>query len=321
MADNGKMFRTSISGFNKDDVNRYILEMDRKNKEKTDKLTKDLEDMTQNNRQLSETIAEMENANAQQNSKLAELEAEIARLQEENKAQAESLADITKRHDFYRIQTEAQNEALTKAKEERTALTERVDALTEESRTKDAQIKANAEKYAADIETLRSAYENEIKQIKDAAKVDDGVAYKLDMYDRISSQIGDILINANRNSDEIITAAKNEAEKLISQTNANAEESAKKMRDGIKSCAENTMDELKNEFSSNVSSCVREIQTCITDIQYETNALLSFLNQKQNEMNERIDFYHNNISESVEGKVNSLDMQCTAIIKTEGSAK
>ncbi len=314
MAENGKMFRTSISGYNKDDVNRYILDMDRKNREKTEELTKKADDLLKTNEELTAKVDLLEQNNTDSAEQLRALEEELNRLKEENKAQAESIEEITKRYEFCRIQTEAQNEALAKAKEEKTALNEKIETLTEESRAKDAQIKANAEKYAADIETLRSAYDNEIKQVKDSAKVDESVAYKLDMYDRISSQIGDILINANRNSDEIISSARTEAEKLLTHAKTEAAESSARMQDGIRSCADRAMDEMKDEFTSNMTNCVKEIQTCITDIQYETNALLSFLNRKQTEMNERIEFYHGNLSDTIGGKLQEMENRCSGIV-------
>lgn len=314
MSENGKMFRTAMGGFNKDDVNRYILEMDRKHKEKTENLEKDLEAKAKECDFLSAKIEEMKGAEAEKNSRLSELEEELARLKEENRVLTESKDELGKKGEFFKIQTETLDKELSRERDEKNTLNERIAALTEESHAKDAQIKQNAEKYAADIETLRSAYENEIRQAKDAAKLDEGAAYKLDMYDRISSQIGDILINANRSSDEIITSARNEAEKLLNQTNADAAENAKRMQDGIHACAVSTAHELKNDFSTNVGSCISEIRTCISDIQYETDALMSFLKRKQEEINERLDFCHSSISENVEEKISNMAAECGEII-------
>ncbi len=321
MAENGRMFRTSISGYNKDDVNRYIIETDRKNREQTDELTKKTEELTKANTELTKKAETLEQNNAESADRLLALEEELNRLKEENKAQAASIEEITKRYEFCRIQTDAQNEALAKAKEERERLNRQIEALTEDSHGKDLQIKQNAEKYAADIETLRSAYEKELAQIKDAAKVDESVAYKLDMYDRISSQIGDILINANRNSDEIISAARSEAANLLTRTNTEAAENSARMKDGIRGCADQTVNELKNEFTSNIGSCVKEIQTCITDMQYETDALMAFLNRKQTEINERLEFYHGSLTENIDGKLQSMEAECRAVIEGGNAAQ
>lgn len=312
--DNGKMFRSALSGYNKDDVNRYILDMDRKNKEKSDAMTKELDDMGKANAALSEDKARLEEKITETTARLTEQEGEIARLKEEINRMTEKVGDMTEQLRLSEEQAEAKSGELTKVKAENAELSSKYAALIEESRDKDAQIKANAEKYAADLETMRAAYENELKKVSEATKVDEGVAYKLDMYDKISSQIGDILINANRNSDEIITSAKNEAEKLLNEANAKANEFSQKMHAGIHRSSVQTLNELKDEFDANVENCVKEIQTCITEIQYEANALMSFLSKKQAEMNERIDFCHSNISDTIAGKLDGLTEQCSSII-------
>lgn len=338
-AENGRMFRSALSGYNKDDVNKYILDTDLKNRETLDKLNRDVEDMRKLNIALVDKNEQLEAKNAEQSIRIAELEAEIERLVAENKTQADSIQDITKKHDFYKAQTEAQNEVITRLRDEKASLNETVEVLSGESRSKDEQIKANAEKYAADIETLRAAYEAEMEQVKNAAKTDEGVAYKLDMYDKISSQIGDILINANRNSDEIISSAKREAEKILLKANeeaerlksewnavaetrkAEAEVKSHNVQVGISTSANNALREIKEEFAGSMNNCVKEIQTCITEMQYETNALMSFLEQKQAEMNDRIEFYHSNVSDSVEEKLIALDSECSEIINSSSITK
>ena len=338
-AENGKMFRSALSGYNKDDVNRYILETDRKYREEMDKLNRDVEDMGKINIGLADKNEKLEEKNAEITTRLAEMEAELAELKTEKKTLMESVQDLTKKNDFYKAQTEAQNEVLTKSREEKNVLAEKVEALTSESRNKDEQIRLNAEKYAADIETLRKAYEEEIRQIKDAAKADEGVAYKLDMYDKISSQIGDILINANRNSDDIITAARMESEKILLKANdeaerlrlecgaeaekrrAESEENARRVQNGIAVSAGRVLDEIRDEFAGNMNNCVKEIQTCIADMQYETNALMALLQQKQEEMNERLEFYHVSVSDTVEGKLADLRSECAVMINGDPEAE
>ncbi|MBE6599547.1 MAG: hypothetical protein E7638_08910 [Ruminococcaceae bacterium] len=319
--ENGKMFRSAISGYNKDDVNRYILESDKQFREEKEKLTKDIEDMGRFNVELAEKNDRLEEKSAEAVSRLAELEAEAARLKEEIGSLNETIRDLTKRHDFYKVQTEAQNETLTKAKAEKAALSEQIAALSEESRKKDAQIKGAAEKYAADLEVMRQAYEAELKQMKDAAKADDGVAYKLDMYDKISSQIGDILINANRNSDEIITTAKREAENILRQTNADAKGNAARMKENISHSSDRAIRELRGEFTGSMNNCVGEIQTCMTELRYEADSLLSLLEKKQAEIAERIDFYSAGLTEAVADRLKALDTEYSGIIGGESAAE
>ncbi len=316
-AENGRMFRSALSGYNKDDVNRYILETDRRYKEEKDKLAKDIEDMGRFNVELASKNEALTEQTAAGTARIAELEAEVARLTEEAKATEETLRDITKRHDFYKAQTDAQNDALAKAKDEKTSLNDKIAALTEEGRKKDEQLKANAEKYAADLATLRQAYEDEIKTAKDSAKVGDDVSYKLDMYDKISSQIGDILINANRNADEILTTAKREAEKLLRDANTEATENATRMKTDISASADRTMREIREEFAGSMAGCASEIQTCITELQYEANALLALLQKKQAEVGERLEFYNTGVAEMIKERLGELDSDCDHIIRND----
>ena len=171
------------------------------------------------------------------------------------------------------------------------------------------------------LDSERKPSKEEIKAAKEAAKPDESAAYKLDMYDRISSQIGDILINANRSSDEIVTAARTEAEKLLSRTTADAAERSTRMREGIHNCAVQTLARLKEDFVSNMTNCAGELQTCIKEIQYETEALMAFLTRKQSEMSERIEFYYGAASETVEHKVETMAEECGSIISQEQSSK
>lgn len=332
-SENGKMFRSALSGYNKEDVNRYILDTDLKNRETVDKLNRDIEDMGKINIELVEKNERLEAQNAERTAAAVAMEAELERLKKEIAAQTENLADMTKKCDFYRAQSEAQREALNRLREEKSALAQKNEALTDELCGRDEQIKANAAKYASDMETLKTAYEAEIEQIKASAS-DESVAYKLDMYDKISSQIGDILINANRNADDMISSAKQEAERILARTaeevssrkaecekavelqQKKAEAHFHNVRSGISSSAEHTLSALRDEFSGNMNNCVREIQTGISEMQCQMNALMSLLKQKQEEMNERIEFYHGSVSDSVDERLEVMQEECDDIVRT-----
>lgn len=332
-AENGKTFRSALSGYNKEDVNRYILDTDLKNRETVDKLNRDIEDMGKINIELVEKNERLEAQNAERTVAAAAMEAEIERLKKEVAAQTENLADMTRKCDFYKAQSEAQREVCDRLREEKNVLAQKTEALTDELSSRDEQIKANAAKYASDMETLKTAYEAEIEQIKASAS-DESVAYKLDMYDKISSQIGDILINANRNADDIISSAKQEAERILARTEEEVssrkvecekavelqqkktEAHFRNVRSGISSSAERTLSALRDEFSGNMNNCVREIQTGISEMQYQMNALMSFLKQKQEELNERIEFYHGGVSDSVDERLNVMQKECDDIVRT-----
>jgi len=57
------------------------------------------------------------------------------------------------------------------------------------------------------------------------------------------------------------------------------------------------------------------------DMQYETNALMALLQQKQEEMNERLEFYHVSVSDTVEGKLADLRSECAVMINGDPEAE
>ena len=113
-----KMFRTQMGGFHKDDVNNYIKDIDIKHSEEIEKLT--------------EKIAKLEAEIASYNEKCSALMEGNARLLEEkNNAEktavdAESIisekdaqiADISKKLDFYKTESEAQINVMNNLKTE-----------------------------------------------------------------------------------------------------------------------------------------------------------------------------------------------------------
>ncbi len=150
-------------------------------------------------------------------------------------------------------------------------------------------------------------------------------AYKLEMYDKISSQLGDIIINANRNADDIVSSAREEAEKLRLDTELEcakkradcenetallrAETAAEtaQIRERLSGAATSLLDAIQDDMHTNIESCIREMNDCISDMQYELQSLLSKLSNRSDEMNDRIGYYQGCISEEIEKKLGGLD--------------
>jgi len=150
-------------------------------------------------------------------------------------------------------------------------------------------------------------------------------AYKLEMYDKVSSQLGDILIGANRNADDIISAAKNEAAQLrtdaeieceqkraecdasISRTRIELEEEASYIRERLSVAAGDLLTNVSTDLHTNTENCIRELSTCVEDMQYEIRALFSRLTSRCSEMNDRIDYYQNCVSDGVNSKLKEMD--------------
>ncbi len=192
-------------------------------------------------------------------------------------------------------------------------------------------VKKNDELTAKDAEiaALTTAHEQAMSQCVHKALGDvterGSDAYKLDMYDKVSSQLGDILIGANRNADEIISAAKAEADKLltdadieceqkrtecnaaVNRTRIEVEEEAAYIRERLSAAAGELLAGVSTDLHANTENCIRELTACVEDMQYEIRALFSRLTARSSEMNDRIDYYQNCVSEGIDAKLAEMD--------------
>ncbi|MBQ7933117.1 MAG: hypothetical protein IJ334_19185 [Clostridia bacterium] len=150
-------------------------------------------------------------------------------------------------------------------------------------------------------------------------------AYKLEMYNKISAQLGDILINANRNADEILSAAREEAEKLridmeiecaqkraeceseIEQIRSETAEEAAYIRERLSGNAASMLSTVSADLHGNIENCIREMNDAITDMQYEMQTLLTKITARSGEMNDRISYYQGCVAEGIEKKLSDMD--------------
>ncbi len=154
---------------------------------------------------------------------------------------------------------------------------------------------------------------------------EESIAYKLRMYDKISGQIGDILLNANRNADDILTSAHEEADKLRSdameeanrigveaqaqamRTRSETEEEASYIRDRLSVTAGHLLTEISGDLHDNVDSCLREVDTCITEMQSDMETVLNTIQARYREMSDRILYYQNCVTDTVSDKLHEMD--------------
>lgn len=332
-----KMFRTQMGGFNKDDVNNYIKDTDLKHSLEIEKLT--------------EKIAKLEAEIATVNEKCAALTEGNKLLVEEKNLAAEAvleaeaaiadknlqIADITKKLDFYKTESEAQINVMNNLKTENkrlaaeletassnatSELSEEISRLTALNTEKDAIIVSlNDELERVNAENIVLSESSKVSE--DMGDVNDHTsdAYKLDMYNKISSQLGDILINANRNADDIVTAAKQDADKIIADAQvecdrrlAESTAEANYTRERIAEISTNILASVSGELHGNIENCMKEITTCIDDMQYEIKTLMTKLSARSSEMNDKVAYYQNTATESVDQKLTEMDAEYGAVI-------
>lgn len=379
----GKKFRNAINGYNKEDVNQYIMEADRqvrdsleetedrlraaegenrKLTEERDTLKGQLEDLSKEKAAMASDWAEekarlekaaadsaekaeratkaWEEMTAQAEEKAREAEREREKAEALEKSLAEYQASLAGLETMGKEEAEAlrrENEGLKAEKEllqkESAEAKDRAEGLAKALAEREKAFRAAEEQHTTEIVAQRAQYEAELRTVREAAKSMEGAAYKLDLYDKISSQIGDILISANRNSDDIISSAKQEAERILLRANEEAgalrtaceaeterEKNAlalwsRDVRAGLSDAANLVLKEIREELAGCLSGCVRETQTCVTEMQYEGNALLAVMEQKQAEINEKLDFYGTSAADKVKEKLMTLEETCDSLLR------
>ncbi len=335
-----KMFRSQIGGFNRDDVIQYIKESDRKHADETAALKASLEEAKREAAEAKEAAesAEAKALGAEEAAKVirderdalsASLKDTEARLSETEKSLGENAAaynELSKKMDFYKTQSEAQVrviENLRKESADAASSAERANLELAEIHERLAETEKQLKEKEAALSEAFEAAQNaiELGDISDK----NSIAYKLEMYDKISAQLGDILINANRTAEETLAVAKNDAEKLrketaaecehkraacdaaIARVKAETEEEAATVRERLSVAATETLDAVSNDLHTSIEQCVREVNTCVADMQYEIKTLLAKLSGRSDEMSDKVQYFQNGIAEGIEDKLAKMN--------------
>ncbi|MBQ4354801.1 MAG: hypothetical protein IJC71_07885 [Clostridia bacterium] len=376
----GKVFRTQISGFNKNDVNNYIKETDEKHTAECASLREEIAGLTEKAEQALASLSEVEKQLADAQSAADELRAKLTQKESELTETSASLvsaqkelAEFQKATAFYKSESETQIRVMASQKEEIKTLTDKLEAeqkqsadelaaqkervsalenkaaglltLVSEKDQQFTEMDNRMQQLAAEAEQLKAAKDallqqndalsEEIRNLREeaekAAQFDENTddknspAYKIGMYDKISSQLGDILITANRDADDLLTAAKEEAERMrsevdyecetkraecdaaISRIKTETEEEAAYIRERLSQTANELLTTVSSDLHGSIENCVREINTSFTDIQYEFRTLLSRIANRSSEMNDRVNYYQSCVSDGIEEKLAAMD--------------
>ena len=242
-------FRSSMSGYNRKDVNQYILTINREMEEK-DELLKNAHLEMEENAKTFET-------------ERTSLEASISFLKSEKEALESVLA--------------ATQESAGQLKEEIASLREKL---------------LSAEMTA---DTLRT----ELLQ----RSLPNGTDDKLEKYDRISAQIGDIMISANTSADAIVAAANEHATRIVSET----EKEADYIRTRLSKAADEMLSQISSELHTSTDSCLCELMTALREMRDNTAAMINDFEKRSKELSVKVEYYQSTLSESVNETLKSMD--------------
>jgi len=294
-------FRNAFSGYHKEDVNTYIKEMDLQHAKENEAVSKKLDSITAESETLRQTVKNTEQLLQQIREQLAAAEAELAskeaRIQELSASLQTCQAQLASK-DASIDALQSENESL-------------VSTLAEKEKKMESAIQEAVEASSAKIAEMEQAM----------AATAEETAYKVQMYDKLSTQIGDILLGANRSADDILSSAKSEADKLRLETTdslqkqketilselekirTETEADAKGMQQKLSVMADTLIQEISAELHGNIDSCLKEITTCVSELEYDTETLYQTMQNRYREMSDRIQYYQSNVQENIERRL------------------
>ncbi len=328
MSENTKKFRNAMGGYNKEDVNAFIQETDLANREKQDALQKELDILTTEQgtwlaekEQLQAEMAKLQTAVEEQQQQL-ETQAETIRCLQQQVEEKETIleanmAEKAKLAEQVEQQAKTIPELQGKLATAEAACAEAEKALAATKAEAETALTAEKERAAKEIDRIKAAYLEE----------EDGAGYKIRMYDRISGQIGDILLGANRDADDILCSAKEEAERLrtetadtlaqersavqaeLEQLQADTKAEAMCVRKKLSETAGTLLADISGEMHLNIENCLKELSTCMTEVESDTETLFQTMQRRYQEMNERIQYYQSCMQEHIDARLTEMDEQ------------
>ena len=285
LRNNAKMFRGSVSGFNKEDVNKYIIEMN------------------------TEFSAKEEEYKAEIESLKSKLAISAEKLNEAVTA-LDSVSELEARCRCAEDELEHEKKLRGVADEMLAVESERTMVLEAELEGAKARIASLENELAARPITVEAPdKEEEIKLIDENGESD---CDKVKLYDELRGNIGDILLKANKNADDIVKEAERKAA-VIENTSRERAEAAKRRLTVVTG---RTVASLKKNAIHNADSCVREFRSYSEDISATTRAMNASLEKKYLTLTAKMEALGNELEEGIKSTLRDFDKSCSGIKST-----
>jgi len=341
-----KKFRNTIGGYNKEDVNAFIKEMDLQSSAVLAEKETALQKAADTEAALRSDLASLQNRCAELSETLTAAQTDTEKLKSDLAEKDTVIEDLQKRLGIFRAQTEAQTEALERTRgekekaekaaenlqvrfaEERKALAERLAESAAELERCRTETEARVQELEAALLSEKARADEEIARFQASFTEDeDSTGYKIRMYDKISGQIGDILLDANRNADEILSSAQEDAERIrtesaekmqkdrtdlqaeLSRLREDAQKEAQCIRDRLSQTAETLLKDISGEMHINIDNCIKELAVCMTEVEYDAETMLQNMQKRCREMNDRIQYYQGCVQDSITAKLQDMNQK------------
>ena len=148
-------------------------------------------------------------------------------------------------------------------------------------------INADSSSYAATINELKS--ENELLKRQLDEVTPDGSREKADLYDKMSGQLGSMIIMANEKADEIV-------------------DTANKKVDDAKSDIKFKIDALNSQLYNEFIIAVNSYTDDITELSKTMNTVLDTLNVKSTEIKEKLDKKNERLKQTLLNEINDIKL-------------
>ncbi len=231
------LFRNSLGGYNKNDVNRYIEELGIQYTERGNELESEIKELRQELEVLPSLRAEKERA--EELAKEAEaLKKENTDLSEAIKAQGEELG--------------AKKDALSTLTAEKDALEIRLKELSEREErlaAENAKIKAEFELKVKELEVLDEETRQLKKKIEDEKSEFEKRAEEMLL--QIQAQAKSVIDKANETAELIVSNAKKKAGEIAGRINdSSSEHTSPKKKDGLSDILESHKSKMDSFFAA-----------------------------------------------------------------------
>ena len=268
------VFRSSISGYNKSDVNEYLVRMSQEFNEREAAVRERAERAEKEAQASEEKLAELEGCTENYKIQIAEITARLdnalgEKLELENKAARADKETVSE----YEARIKEQDAVIARQFEE-------IDSLREELE--------NTREKLAGLDSTNEKYEE--------------LSRKAQLYEKTSANIGDAIISANKTAEEIVAAAKEEARLLAEQAQRELDEKRRALEESARRALESIFGKLASAASENR----KEVAGASAYAYQIIDKALADIKNRNDSVNTRLKNYEDNLWKSIKDDLDAV---------------
>ncbi len=270
---NGELFRKSMSGYNKDDVNEYIEAASIRAKKREEEYESHIHSLEEKLEALEERVKVAESRD----------------FSEEEEKYKNEIASIKS---YYEITLEEQKAMSQKSVEELAEKISEGNKLIQAQNEYIERLKDGASKLQSELEASREMLDGYEKRSENASAVSE----KASKYDSISAQIGDLMLNAGNTAEHIINEAKSKAAQIV----ANADKRSNEALYVLKKYTEKYCERLGEVTVASANERLNRIHSEMAEFEASLNRSIAEAKSTASPMNIHIESLRNSLEASID---------------------